>query len=133
MSALTDLIARLEGPDAFWTITTDVEIAETVGAKIEPPVVIADLVSGEPAAVPPSYGQSVDAALTLVPPGWRVSQLNELPRIAGRWIWRVELRDFSLGESAPVAMRADGETAPVALSLAALKAIRFCKAREASQ
>lgn len=73
MSDLLALIDRLQAPGACWTITDDVEIGELVGAEQQRPVVVTDLVTGEPALMPLPYGSSIDAAATLVPDEFKAS------------------------------------------------------------
>ena len=66
----------------------------------------------------PRYTGSIDAALTLVPKGWRVATIGQNDN--GSW-W-CELREGHITSYASVVFGLKSPTAPLALCIAALKA-----------
>jgi hypothetical protein len=73
----------------------------------------------------PSYTTSIDAALTLLAPAWRILALNEAAENVGwgneKWWWRAQVLSIGARGGANI-HSADAPTAPLALCAAALKA-----------
>ncbi len=104
---LADLEAATEGSRAL-----DARIAVQMG--------VSPRYEGDGVYLCPRYTESVDAALTLVPEGWRWKMANSG---VGRGTARVELWTIHYVAYPGVAgAKAKGYTAPLALCIAALRA-----------
>lgn len=103
---LLELAARVEaatGPDR----ELDWAIADAVGFKG----------SIHKRTIEPFYTKSLDAAMTLVPEGWRVSDFTQWENESGAW----SIMLLRVGHKHQ-AKDADAKTGPLAICAAALKA-----------
>lgn len=122
-----ELIAALreaKGPDR----DLDFKIAVLVGWRYEGPptresgpYLWVAPISGRREAVPPWFTASLDAAMTLVPENFRLSELQDL--LLGKWLAEVrEIHSTAADHSTWKNFEAEAPTGPLALCIAALLA-----------
>lgn len=128
----TELIAALEKAvgasrelDRDIALTLDMypeTIREDLGCYLDDPAMTC---GGGEVWAPPAFTSSIDAALTLVPDGWRVQVLSEWdnPTLRSRGPWQAILCEAGQGDGMNGKPRCDHAPNPaIALCIAALKA-----------
>lgn len=114
MGPLAELVERLVGASSGKTALDEAVFEIAHGRSVQH----SDYWNG----LPPSYTISVDAALTLIPAGWRTDTVYEY-RDCSKWVWALRRKDEGdLAREKQVGAAGTAATAALALCVAALRA-----------